>query len=79
MRLHIEMDDELVERIDQTAGSRGRSDFIRNAVRDALDRRTRAELVHSARGALSEAEHPWDTDVAKWVRQQRRADTKRTG
>lgn len=76
--MHIEMDDDLVARIDQVAGRRGRSRFVREAVISALDRRRRAELVRTARGALSPDGHDWDEDPAQWVRDQRHHDPRRT-
>lgn len=79
MRLHIEMDDDLVQRIDEAAGPRGRSGFIRKAVLTALDDLERAELIRSARGSIPDHGHEWDEDPAEWVRQQRFADPRRVG
>lgn len=79
MRVHVELQDELVERIDDAAGHRGRSGFIREAVESELERRTRRKLIQSARGTLAEHSHDWDDDTAQWVRVQRRSDPRRTG
>jgi len=79
MRMHIELDDEIVRRIDEIAGKRRRSQFVRDAIVEALDHRTRAELVKRARGAISDRGHDWDADAAAWVRAQRRGDARRVG
>jgi hypothetical protein len=79
MRIHIELADELVRRIDETAGPRGRTLFFREAVEGQLDRRVRRNLIKSARGAIGERNHDWDIGPDEWVRSQRRADLKRSG
>ncbi len=79
MRMHIEMDEDLVQRIDGVAGKRHRSEFVRQAVASALERRARAGLVRSARGAIADHGHEWDGDAAAWVRKQRQADDRRVG
>jgi metal-responsive CopG/Arc/MetJ family transcriptional regulator len=79
MRMHIDIDEELVARIDASAGQRGRSRFIREAVVTALDQRARAELIRSSRGAIQNQGHEWDQDPAGWVRDQRRSDRRRVG
>jgi len=79
MRVHIDLDDELVADVDAVAGQRGRSRFIREAVATALDQRKRAALIRSARGTVIEHGHDWDADPARWVRRQRRDDRRRVG
>jgi metal-responsive CopG/Arc/MetJ family transcriptional regulator len=79
MRVHIEIDKPLVDRIDEAAGERGRSEFVRRAVIAALESRERLELIHTARGSISAAGHEWDKDPAGWVRAQRRGDKRRIG
>jgi metal-responsive CopG/Arc/MetJ family transcriptional regulator len=79
MRMHIEMDDDLVERVDAVAGPKGRSAFVREAVRVALDQHQRWQLLRSARGALAGRSHAWDADPAAWTRKQRRGDRRRLG
>lgn len=71
MRMHIELDDEVVRQVDAVAGSRGRSRFVRQAVLRALDQRRRADLIRSARGVIPDTGHEWDDDPAAWVREQR--------
>ncbi len=79
MRMHIDIDDELVARIDDAAGARGRSRFIREAVLSALEHKARAELIRSSRGTVAASGHGWDADAASWVRGQRRSDDRRVG
>lgn len=79
MRMHIEMDDELIRKVDAAAGSRGRSQFVRDAVAAALDQQARAELIRASRGSITDRGHPWDDDPAAWVRSQRRSDDRRVG
>jgi predicted transcriptional regulator len=77
--MHIELDDELVRRVDRQAGKRGRSAFVRSAIERALEQELRWAALDSAAGALAETTHDWDTDPAEWVRAQRSADPRRVG
>lgn len=79
MRLHIEMDDGLVDEIDKIAGPRGRSRFIRDATEAALQQRRQRDLIRSARGSIKPEGHDWERDAARWVRAQRRADARKVG
>ncbi|HEX6538272.1 MAG TPA: ribbon-helix-helix protein, CopG family [Candidatus Dormibacteraeota bacterium] len=79
MRLHIEIDDEIVAEIDRRAGPRNRSGFIRQAIATELDETRRWDLLESAAGSVRERGHPWDDDPAQWVRTQRHADRRRLG
>lgn len=79
MRVHIELDDELVARIDQRAGSRNRSGFMRAAISAALDEDSRWDLILSSRGSIADSGHEWDEDPAAWVSRQRSADAARVG
>jgi predicted transcriptional regulator len=79
MRMHIELDDQLVRLIDSVAGPRGRSQFVRDAIERALDRKRRWDLIESAIGSIDDEGHEWDEDPAEWVRKQRRADPRRVG
>jgi hypothetical protein len=76
MRLHVYLEDELVGELDQLVGTRERSAFIGEAVRDALDRKRRWDKIWSAVGSISDEGHVWDADPAAWVRSQRRQQTK---
>jgi metal-responsive CopG/Arc/MetJ family transcriptional regulator len=79
MRLHISLDDGLVERLDRRVGRRHRSAFISETVRSALDDERRWEDIEAGLGALAGREHEWDSDPAGWVRAQRYADPSRVG
>jgi hypothetical protein len=79
MRVHIYLDDELVEQLDEIAGERGRSSFVEDAVRKELEHRRRWDLMWSAVGSIPDQGHDWDGDVATWVHDQRRADPRRVG
>lgn len=79
MRVHISLDDELVHELDRRVGARGRSAFIGQAVRAAIDDERRWELIHAALGSIDDHGHEWDADPAAWVRRQRRADARRVG
>ncbi len=79
MRLHISLDDDLVEELDRRVGRRRRSTFISETLRRALDDERRWEDIESSLGALSDTGHEWDEDPAAWVRAQRRSDPARVG
>ena len=79
MRMHIELDDDLLKELDAIAGRRGRSKFVRQAIEKAIDWERRWESIRASRGAIADYGHDWDDDPAEWVRQQRFADPKRVG
>jgi hypothetical protein len=79
MRVRITLAENDVRRVDQRVGARGRSRFIAEAVRLALDDADRWESIESAIGSLADHDHDWDADPAAWVRSQRRRDPLRTG
>jgi metal-responsive CopG/Arc/MetJ family transcriptional regulator len=79
MRLHISLDDQLVQALDARVGARERSAFIAAAVSRALDDERRWEEIEGVVGALAGSEHDWDVDPAGWVRAQRTSDTSRVG
>jgi predicted transcriptional regulator len=79
MRVHIIVDDDVVQRIDQVAGERGRSGWIVKVVREALDTEERWAAIEAAIGSIPDTGHEWDEDPAAWVRAQRRADPRRVG
>lgn len=79
MRLHIELADGLVEEIDRTAGPRGRSKFIREAIQGALRHDHQRRILAETRGSIAGLEHDWDADPSAWVRAQRQADVRRLG
>jgi metal-responsive CopG/Arc/MetJ family transcriptional regulator len=79
MRLHISLDDDLIEQLDKRVGARRRSTYIADALRRALDDARRREDIEAGLGALAEEEHEWDADPAGWVRAQRFSDPRRVG
>lgn len=79
MRMHIELDDELVRELDVVAGKRGRSAFVRRALERALEQERRALALRSAAGSIADSGHDWDTDPGAWVRDQRRGDPRQVG
>lgn len=79
MRVHILLDDDLVRRVDQVAGDRGRSGWIVRVITEALDEAERWDMIKSAIGSIPDTGHEWDEDPAAWVRAQRRADPRRVG
>lgn len=74
MRLHISLDDELAREIDELAGPRGRSRYIREAIeaRVEIDRRlaARRDLV----GSMPDFA-PWMT--AEWISANRKREGRR--
>lgn len=79
MRMHIELDDDLVREIDAAAGERGRSAWVRAALTRALAADRRTEAILAVAGAIEGSPHEWDDDPAEWVRAQRRTDPRRAG
>lgn len=79
MRLHISLDDELVERLDRRVGRRHRSAYISETIRHALEDERRWEDIEAGLGGLAGREHEWDSDPAGWVRAQRYSDSSRVG
>lgn len=79
MRLHIELDDELVADLDLRAGPRRRSAYIRALIRRGLDNDQRWDQIEASLGSIPDAGHDWDDDPATWVRAQRQADARRSG
>lgn len=79
MRVHIVVDDDVVERIDAVAGDRGRSAWIVRVIRERLDVEERMAGIIASFGCISDTGHDWDEDPAAWVRAQRRADPRAVG
>lgn len=77
MRLHIMIEDDLVERIDAIVGERGRSPWIVRVIRERLDVEERWERIVAGFGCIPDTGHDWDDDPAAWVRAQRREDPER--
>ncbi|MGA9285914.1 MAG: hypothetical protein WBV85_10790 [Solirubrobacteraceae bacterium] len=79
MRVHISLDDALIEQLDRRIGARRRSAFISETLRRALEDDQRWEDIEAGLGALSETTHEWDRDTAGWVAAQRTGDSARVG
>jgi Arc/MetJ family transcription regulator len=79
MRVHVHLDDDLVQELDRRAGSRGRSAYIAATLERALDDERRWEAIAASAGQLPDGGHEWDEDPAAWVRAQRRSDESRVG
>ena len=79
MRMHLELDDELVAKVDELAGPRGRSAFVRTAIERAVQQELRWSNIRAAAGTIGDHGHEWDGDPAGWVREQRRGDERRAG
>ncbi len=79
MRVHITLEEGLVDELDRRVGARQRSRFIAAAVRHALDDARRWEEIEAALGSIADGGHEWDADPAEWVRAQRRGDQRRVG
>ena len=79
MRLHIQLEDELVAELDDRAGPRRRSAFVAELIRRALDDERRWDDVEAALGSIPDGGHDWDDDPAAWVRDQRGGDPRRSG
>ncbi len=76
MRLHITLDEELVKAIDEIAGKRGRSAFIRDAVEAEAERQRKMKSFWAAVEMPGDALEPWMT--AEWIAENRRRDSEAT-
>jgi metal-responsive CopG/Arc/MetJ family transcriptional regulator len=72
MRVHISLDEELVRELDEIAGERGRSAYVKEAVQQRLERDRRWRKIEAALGSIADTGHEWDEDPARWVHEQRR-------
>jgi Arc/MetJ family transcription regulator len=79
MRVHINLDAELLRQVDELVGPRGRSPFVADAVRKAVEEEIRWRAIKRAAGGIADHGHDWDEDPAAWVRAQRRADPRGVG
>lgn len=79
MRLHIQLEDDLVEDLDRRAGPRRRSAFIAALIRHSLENERRWDEIEESLGTITDTGHDWDEDPAGWVRAQRRSDSMRSG
>ncbi len=79
MRIHIQLDDDLVEDLDRRAGPRRRSAFITALIRRGLDDERRWDDIEASLGTIPDTGHEWDEDPGSWVRAQRQGDPQRSG
>ena len=74
MRIHINLDEQLVAELDRRAGARNRSAYVAELIRRRLEHERRADEIDAALGSLADSGHDWDEDPAAWVRRQRQGD-----
>jgi Ribbon-helix-helix protein, copG family len=72
MRMHINLDDRLVEQIDELAGPRGRSKLIREAIENEVKGRRRRAALEKLVGSLPDFA-PWMTP--EWISENRKRAT----
>lgn len=71
MRMHITLDDKLAKEIDEIAGARGRSKFIREAIETKLDVDRRLAARRRAFGSIPDFA-PWMTP--EWISEDRKRE-----
>ena len=74
MRLHVHLDDEIVDQLDERCGPRERSAFIVNAITRALEFERQWDALDAAIGSVQTRGHAWQADPLQWVRGERLAD-----
>jgi Arc/MetJ family transcription regulator len=79
MRVHITLDDVLVDELDQRVGVRRRSRFISECLRRVLDDERRWDDIEAGLGTIEDRGHEWDQDPQAWVEAQRSSDQRRVG
>ena len=79
MRIHIEVHDALIAKVDELAGVRARSGFVRSAIDLAVRQAHRWSDLDAAAGSIADEGHEWDADPARWVQSQRHTDHRRAG
>ena len=79
IRLHIQIEDEIVADIDRRAGPRRRSAFIAALIRRGLDDEHRWDEIEASLGSIADSGHEWDDGPAAWVHAQRHSDARRSG
>jgi metal-responsive CopG/Arc/MetJ family transcriptional regulator len=77
MRTHVLLPTELVKEVDRVAGSRRRSRFVEEAIREHLRREALSAALDDSAGILSDADYPeWDSPekTSAWVAERRKED-----
>ncbi len=80
MRTHVVLPADLVKEVDRVVGTRKRSRFVEEAIREHLRREALSAALGESAGVLTDEDYPeWDSpeQVSTWVRQSRRGDTER--
>jgi metal-responsive CopG/Arc/MetJ family transcriptional regulator len=74
-RAHIVIPRELLEAVDELVGSRKRSEFIVEAIRQRVRRERLGRAIDSTAGILNPADYPeWANGSSDWVHDMRQAD-----
>ncbi len=71
MRLHIKLDDDLTDKIDELAGPRGRSKYIREAIEAKVDVDQRIAARRRLFGSIPDFA-PWMTP--EWISENRKRE-----
>lgn len=71
MRLHINLDDDLTDKIDELAGPRGRSKYIREAIEAKVDVDKRIAARRRLFGSIPDFA-PWMTP--EWISENRKRE-----
>jgi metal-responsive CopG/Arc/MetJ family transcriptional regulator len=75
-RAHVVMPRELLEQVDELVGSRKRSEFIAEAVRNEVRHQRQSRAIRESAGILDPADYPEWEDSAAWVHNLRQADSR---
>ena len=74
-RIHVLLDDEVLQAIDDKVGQRGRSRFLEEAAREKLQRIELEDAIRNGAGLLKDDDYPHWRDTAsvqEWVHASRR-------
>ena len=74
MRIHVHLDDDIVDQLDERCGPRERSAFIVNAITRAPEFERQWDKLEAAIGSVGSRGHAWQTDPEQWVRAERLAE-----
>jgi hypothetical protein len=80
MRAHVVLPAGLVAEVDRVAGTRRRSRFVEEAIREHLRRTRLSVALRETAGVLKDKDYPdWDTpeEASAWVRDRRKEDDER--
>jgi Arc/MetJ-type ribon-helix-helix transcriptional regulator len=74
-RAHVFLPDDLLAEVDALVGSRGRSAFLAEVIREAVNRRRLLEFLSNPEPVLKDEDYPEFRDgAAAWVRKMRDQD-----